>query len=224
MSGPEKGLSSYDKICKHLRQTQDFADFADKCFRIMDAANVCGWEFRLGGSEMEGTLGVKPPEWQLLIDWGKYDTSDDDVSERLIRDGKDRIEKVAAEPGKWLFTMQVIASDASLNKIVERNFGTKTCRTYFCKKDKVMEKWPSYARHALRENLLDKIARTEEKLRQSMIDALRSEAFDQDRTTFFERGIAEDIKKVLLKYASVAKPHVLKMALDEFVAHEIMES
>jgi len=223
MAGPEKGLSSYNKICKHLRYTQDFVDFADKCFRAMDAANVCGWEFKPGGSDYEGTLNKEQPTWLLLVDWGKYDGSDDLAGE--IRDGQDRIEKVGGpDPRKWLLNLNSFASDQSLNRIVERNFGTKACRTYFCKKDKVEEKWPAYARAALRELLLDKITRTEEKLRQSMIDALNSEPFEQDRTTFFERGIAEDIKKVLLKYANVAKPHVLKMALDEFVAHEIMES
>src|SRR5512135_1420244 len=225
LRGPVKGLKSYDKICSHLVHTQDFSDYADRLFKVLDSANVAGWEFSPGGADHEDDplkkRNVAPPVHRLLIDWGKKSN------------GGDHIEKVWSDPQTWLISLETVCSESDLNEIVHRNFGSKTCPTYFCKKatllgldkegnrtHKLDNQWAKYARQVLSEKLMDKISRTQDKLRLAMNDALSSSAFQQEKVSFHERCIADEIKSVLLKFSSVAKPHVLKMAMDEFVCHE----
>jgi hypothetical protein len=234
LRGPVKGLSSYDKICSHLVHTQDFSDYADLAFKVLDNANVAGWEFEPGGDDYEQDpnkkRNVAPPRWRLLIDWGK------------THDGQDNIEKVFGGNDlsgihKWELGLARVCTEKDLNQIVQRNFNTDRCPTYFCKKTKLLGQdkdgarssklenlWVNYARKHLQEQLADKIVRTQEKIRLALQDAYDSPQFAQEKIVFHERCIADEIKLVLLKFSGVAKPHVLKMALDEFVCHAIMES
>jgi hypothetical protein len=229
LRGPVKGVKSYDKICSHLIHTQDFSDYVDRIFRVLDSANVAGWEFSPGGADHESDplkkRNVAPPTHRLLVDWGKKPS------------GEDNLEKVWSDPENWMIELSRICDDDELNQIVHKNFGSKTCPTYFCKKEtllgldkdgskssKLDNKWAKYARNAISEKLMDKISRTLERIRQAMHSALASDAFAQEKVTFHERCIADEIKTVLLKFKDVAKPHVIKMAMDEFVCHEIMDS
>jgi hypothetical protein len=231
LRGPEKGLKSYDKICSHLLYTQEFSDYVQGLFHVLDKAHVSGWEFEAGGSDYDDNplkkKNVAPPKWRLLIDWGvKYD-------------GSPNIEKVYGpqDPMQWLVSTSVYAEEKALDAFAERLWGTPKCPTYFCKLDKLLgvnkkgervggdlNVWARAARVKIEQDLCDKISRTQDRLRQEMLTMLRSDEFQKAMTEFHERGIADEIKQVLLKFSSVAKPHVLKMALDEFVTHEIMES
>jgi hypothetical protein len=227
--GPVKGVKSYDKVCSHLVATQDFKDYVVRLSEKLDQANVAGWRFIPGGSDHETDplkkKNVAPPVHRLLVDWGKK------------ADGKDHIEEVWQDPNDWIVSLSTLCDDDELDGIVDRNFNTKACPTYFCKKEtllgrnkdgdrssKLDNKWSVYVRRHLSEVLMDKMSKTQEKIRQAMRSALASDAFAQEKVTFHERCIADEIKSVLLKFSSVAKPHVLKMAMDEFVCHEIMES
>ena len=229
LAGPIKGVKSYDKICSHLRHTQAFSDYLDRTFKVLDNANVAGWTFAPGGWDGDNDpskhRNVAPPVWHLLVDWGKK------------MDGSDNIEKVNGQLDQWLISLDRVCSDESLDTIVEALWNTPACPTYFCKKDKLLGRgerkgkkdetinlWARYARDEIRDALCDKIARTQDKLRMAMHNAFVSNAFEQERKTFHERCIADEIKAVLLKFKDVAEPHVLKMAMDEFVCHAIMES
>ena len=227
LQGPVKGVKSSEKICSHLRHSQTYFDFEETVFRTLGEANVAGWEFRPGGDDYTTDptkkKNVAPPQWYLLIDWGKKP------------DGSDNIERVSGDPIHWELGIGRISPEETLNEILNKLWGTKECPTYFCKKDSIIafkkkakdsstNLWAEYARKALQEKLADKIARTQDKLRAELIAARNSEAFEQDRIEYHDRCIADEIKSVLLKFKDVAKPHVIKMAMDEFVCHEIMDS
>ncbi|MGH9917382.1 MAG: hypothetical protein ACRD6W_00705 [Nitrososphaerales archaeon] len=229
-NGPVKGESSYDKICKHLRYTQDFHDLTQQIFERLAKANIAGWKFRPGGyygaDDPSKRRNVAPPECEFLVDWGKNS------------DGSDRLQSVyAARFNEFLIKLEEIVPDDEIEDLARKLFGTPKCPSYFCKlnkllgrdekgerKDKLPNRWLEYAQHAIAEHLAGMISRTQEKLREAMRQAILSPEFAAERVHFHELCIAEEIKAVLLKFSSVAKPHVLKMALDEFVAHEIMES
>ena len=230
--GPVRGVSSYDKICAHLRKTGDFSDYLVRVSKALDNVKVSGWEFHAGGEDYSSDpakkKNVAPPTWNLVLDWGKMDGA------------PERLEKVFSDSGqlsKWDLSLMTICDENSANKIVLANFDTKACPTYFCKKEKLLgrnkdgdrdnkldNKWVAFVRSEVREVLGDKIARTQDRLRQEMQDAIDSDQFKKEMTEFHERGIIEEIKLVLHKFHSVAKPHILKAAMDEYVMHEIMES
>jgi hypothetical protein len=208
--------SSFDKVCKNLADTPDFRSYLLRIGEVLDQAIVCGWEFHTSGSSHDGTLGVALPGFKFLIDWGKN-------FEGL--DAGDLIQKVwESNMENFLIETDEFCTKPALLKLVRDNIGTKKCPTYNCKEDKIKEKFVYFARARVSEHFLDKIDKTQTRLRAEMQKARASDAFNQDRVTYHERHIAEDIKKVLIKYQKVAKPHVLKMALDEFICHELMES
>ncbi len=235
LRGPVKGVKSFDKVCSHLLYTQDFVEYTDELFKVLDSAVVSGWHFEAGGSDYDDDpmkkKNVAPPVWRLLVNWGKKSN------------GEANVETVHGPSNirEWMISISRVVDEAAINQIAIKNFGNpKICPTYNCKLDKLLGKetgnengkksrsqenlWLKAARDHLAEKLMDKISRTQDKLRQSMQEMLDSPHFEQDRVNFHERGIADEIKKVLLKFSSVAKPHVIKMAMDEFVCHEIMES
>jgi hypothetical protein len=234
LRGPVKGLSSYDKICGHLRETQNFHRYVEHVSRSLDEAKVAGWEFQPGGDEYASDPAnrkyVASPTWCFIINWGQ-----DYLSDGVLTQKVSAID--SAGIAQWEIWMENICSNAALDKIAEDNFNTLECPTYFCKLEKLLgrdkdgtrnhkldHKWVIFARDAIKVSLAHKITSTQNRLRQEMLSALNSSEFEHERVTFHERGIADEIKKVLIKFSSVAKPHVLKMALDEFVTHEIMES
>jgi hypothetical protein len=233
LRGPVKGLSSYDKICSHLRVTPDFQDYIARVSQALDQVHVSGWDFSPGGDEYATDpakkKNVAPPSWSLTIDWGTVDPGQEPLTQRAANNAN-----VLSE---WNLDLSTICDERTLDEIVHRHFNTKTCPTYFCKKEKLLgrdkdgdrthsldNKWALYARGEIREALADKISRTQDRLRKEMQDAIDSAEFNKDMTEFHERGIIEEIKIVLHKFHTVAKPHILKAALDEYVMHEIMES
>jgi hypothetical protein len=221
--GSVKGIKSYDKVCNHLIATQDFKDYVARISEKLNQANVSGWEFVPGGSDYDDNplkkKNVVPPCHKLLVDWG------------------DKVEHAWQIPDEWTISLSTLCDDDELDGIVKRNFNTKACPTYFCKKEtligrdkdggrssKLDNKWANYVRRYLSDLLMDKISKTQEKIRQAMRDAVASDAFAEDKVAFHERCIIDEIKLVLLKFSSVAKPHVLKAALDEYIIHDVMDS
>jgi hypothetical protein len=227
LQGPVKGVKSYEKICSHLRHSQMFHDYEETVFKALDGVKLAGWEFRPGGydgaDDPKEQRNVAPPVWFMLIDWGKRPG------------GADNVEKANGALATWTMSIGRVCPDSALNEIAHRLWGSKECPTYFCKKERLLEYkkkpkdaaenlWAEYARKELEESLKAKIERTQEKMRAAMVAALQSPQFEQERTEYHERCIADEIKTVLIKFKDVAKPHVLKMAMDEFICHEIMDS
>ena len=192
------GTSSFDKINASLIKTADFHNYVVQVKEHLKNAAVGKWEFSDRGVNRPGvSLKLKVGEWEPHFYIG-------DV--------------------QWEVRLDHMLGNRELNMIVENNFGKKGCPTYFCKPDKVQQKWPSAARQEVYNRLVDDISRCNERIRAEALAALTSPECEAARVEFHERCIADSIKEVLLKYKDVAKPHVLKMALDEFVTHEIMES
>lgn len=208
---PDKGVSSYDKICKSLKYTQDFVDFTARTLHMLNTARVDSWKF--GASEHATKVLVV--NTTLNVAFGE--SPEEVIHEVWVGD--------SSNPGNWSVDVMTLCPDSRLNSLVDKLFGkSKSCPTYFCNPDKVKEKWPSYARDCIREDLKDPLGRTSGKLRNLMSEALNSEEFLREKTNFFERRIVDDIKQVLLKYAPIARPHVYKQAVDEYLITDIMES
>jgi len=210
-------VSSFDKVCKNITETTDFRDYVLRRSEAIDAAKVIGWKFFTSGDDYEGTKtprGVELPNFQLQIDWGKSD------------DGDETHETVWSSSYQS-FTMDVdnITDSSDLKNIVRKNFGVnRKCPTYNCNKDKVLEKFPGFARSVIFQTLSDKIVKAQERLRIDMIEVVNSESFKRERIRHHELHIINDINKVLKKYGKLATPQILREALDSYICHELMDS
>ncbi len=228
--GPVKGVSSYDKICVQLRQTKDFADYLNHAAKSLESVTLAGWTFEAGGydhpNNPRDAKNIPPPNWSLLIDWG------------LTVDGKPNIEKFhGPTEGIWNLSIGYVCREPGLNSIVHKHFGQPSCKTYFCKKHTLLgltkdgssdsrgsNKWIPYAHNVISDALGREIEKAQDSVREQIQSAISSQEFIDARTQFHERGIIEEIKKVLLKFSGVAKPHVYRTAVEEYVCTEIMES
>jgi hypothetical protein len=212
-SNGQKGISSYDKIARHLFTTPDFQDFIKITRKRLEDAGVLGWRFQADNDEP-----TELPRVYIQFSFGDLDTQKE-------RARPETSEPTGYETQDWHFTLE-----DELKKIVDRNFGTKTCPSYFCKKETVTDgtkQIPSFvskARDFLRKELSVEIAAANSRLRAEALATMESPECGAARQAFFDRTIIDDIKLVLLKWKDVATAPVLKQALDEYVAHEIMES
>lgn len=209
--------SSFDKVCKHLTDTPDFKSYLLRIGEVLDQANICGWEFYDSGDVYGDTRGVALPEYKFLIDWGKNPESQD-MEPVLIQ----KVWKSSAE--HFLIETDEFCAKSALLKVVRDNFGTKKCPSYNCKKDKVEEKFVTFARRMVSDFFLDKIDKTQTRLREEMKKTQESEAFKKARIAHHERYIVEDFKKMLVKYNKVLSPDILRQSFDEYVCHALMES
>ena len=178
----------------------------------LEEAGVLGWRFQADHDEP-----TQLPRVYIQFGFGDLDKED--------RARPETQKPTDYTVQNWHFTLE-----EELKKIVERNFGTKTCPSYFCKKETVKDgskKDPSFvsrAREHLEKVLDTEIAAANARLRAEALATIESPECGAARQAFFERTIIDDIKLVLLKWKDVATAPVLKQALDEYVAHEIMES
>ncbi len=211
-SNGQKGISSYDKIARHLFTTPDFQDYVVIVRKRLEEAGVLGWRFQANADDP-----TELPRVYIQFSFGDVD-----------KDERTRPETYTPNDYNvqhWHFTLE-----EELKKIVERNFGTKTCPSYFCKRETVMDgskkdtSFVSKAREHLQKMLTIEIDEANKRLRAEALATLESPECSAARQAFFERTIIDDIKLVLLKWKDVATAPVLKQALDEYVAHEIMES
>jgi len=215
----EPGVSSYDKIFAHLAECPEFKDA-----RVL-------WRERVSRApEVEYAF-----QYTMTYHKGEQEVT---VSFKSVVDGVRSNVQTALDRGVWKVDFfadsEALLTDEEAEKVVRANFGTKRCRTYFCKVDKVIkgderrnhhkEGFAGWARRKLREEDVLAIDDLRKRVIDRTTEILASEEFAKDQKRFFERQVIDEIRKVVLKYFDKVGPEVVKEALDEVVAHAVMES
>lgn len=190
--------SSYDKINIALHKCSEWKDFT-KAFRDMcEKAHIAEWTFDRGYDNTINTF--------FNIDYG---------TERRVQ----RSNLIS-----FTFPSGDVLTDRYLNTLVSANFGQRHCPTYFCKRDKVEKKWPEFARLKLVQENQTLVSEMDARLIAQWESMKNSPEIVASKQRFYERGAIDAIRAVVLKYYGKVTPEVLKEALDEVVAHAIMES
>jgi len=205
-------ISSYDKIARHLMLLPDWNVMQQEFAKFLDSLHVTGCEHTMHRL---------------------YSASREDVSTQFVVEGflsATPIKIVVDSLQYWNvadnFPSGELVSEAWLNEIVDRHFGKnkRQVPTYFCKKEKLEEKWPPLARQALIRDNYEKVGETVTRLRAEWLALETSPEKMAGRAQCYELYVIDKIKKVMIQYASSVSPEVLKTALDEYCAHAIMES
>lgn len=197
--------SSFDKINHSFLATAEWRDLQARFRETMAKARVSRWEFSRHRN---------------------YQTGMDEVSVSYVLDfGGTEVNRSPDALGpEFRFPSGDALTDELLNRVAEVNFGTRKCPTYNCKKDKLLKKWPEFARRKLVDGNMDVVAECERRIREQFVQMQASPELAAEKQRYFERGVIDEVRKVVLKYYGKVTPEVLKEALDEVVAHAIMES
>jgi len=192
------GVSSYTKIAQHLLKTKGFADYKKELREALPKAVVQKYTFQDRGAQVPTiTLKAEVPGF-MDVDF--------------------------TDPTKFEISMYKLATSSTLGEVMRSHWGRKECPTYNCKFDKATTDWVNTARDTLSFELKTEIAEAQEQIRAQGIALLEKVDLAAERKEFHDRIIVERIKRVLLEFKDVATAEIYKLALDEFVAHEIMES
>lgn len=196
--------SSYDKINESFLKSNEWKD-----------ANV---HFR----EMLKVAGLDRYEFSRAHD---YNTNTPTIETAyVLKFGEVEVTRSAEAFKDFRFPSGDALTDDELNRIPELLFGKRGYPTYFCKKDKVLKKWPEFARKRLVDANMADVAAFEQRVVAQFQAVQTGEDLARDKKRFYERGVIDEIRKVVLKYYEKVGPEVIKEALDEVVAHAIMES
>jgi hypothetical protein len=191
--------SSYDKINLALHKCSEWRDYT-KAFREMcEKAHIFEWTFE---RRYDGGINTL-----FNIDYGT---------------GAKPVQR--SDLLGFTFPSGDALPDRYLNEMVSKNFGQRHCPTYFCKKDKVETKWPEFARKKLIEENAELVNEMDARLVAQWESMKDSPELAASKQRFYERGAIDAIRAVVMKYYGKVTPEVLKEALDEVVAHAIMES
>ena len=197
--------SSFDRINQSFLGTAEWKDLNAKFRETMRTATISRWEFSRSRNYQTGMDEVTP-SFVLTFGGVEVSRSPEGVGDSFCFPSGDALE------------------DGALNRVAEVNFGTRACPTYNCKKEKLLKKWPEFARKKLVDSNMDVVGEMERRVKLQAREILASPEFSADKQRFYERGVIDEIRKVVLKYYGKVTPEVLKEALDEVVAHAIMES
>ena len=207
--------SSFDRVCESFTRTAEWKDLTAKFREEMRAAGLVRWEFSRQRNYSTGKDEIVP---RYILSFGTAEVS---RAAEALGDG-------------FTFPSGDLLEDERLNRVARVNFGTRKCPTYNCKLDKLLgevkkekapaTKWPEYARKALVEQNKDVVVEMEARVKAQFRHMASSQELQAERQRFYERGVIDEIRAVVLKYYGKVTPEVLKEALDEVVAHAIMES
>lgn len=220
----EPGVSSYDKIFGHLVKCSEFKDVRAAWSERLSAVRFDRWDFRY-----EQVYDPRTGRSRQEVVTYLYATDGSQIQIMTEGNGKRPSEKLSFSINK-----EFLLTDEEAAHVVKANFGTKRCKTYFCKLEKVLEgderrnhRKPSFREMARKELA----AETEERivLLQSTVvaqaeEARLSEAFLKDKQRFFERQVINEIKSVVVKYLDLVDGSVIKEALDEASCAVVMDS
>jgi hypothetical protein len=205
------GISSYNRIRANLVETPGYQAIRRIIIKSLDAAHIKeliprSWERLPNGHQRHS--------YRIDFDRGAQYTHDIDVS-------------FPAKATNINFDWGCIVSAEEVAREIMPYFGTKSCPTYFCKREKVLEDIVLFIR---RLNISDvenvEIRAAYDAARQRIANEINTLVSDGivERTVqeWYDNEAVIEIRKALLKYN--IKPTVIKRALDEFVVHDICNS
>jgi hypothetical protein len=115
------------------------------------------------------------------------------------------------------------------NEDVEREilpfFGTKTCPTYFCKREKVLTEMSDFIKREISKDaeLVEARRAAEAAIYQQAMELYTDGTVDRTIQGWYDDEAVKEIRQALLKFRDL-KAEVIKRALDEYVVHDIMLS
>ena len=190
-----------------------------------------------------GLAFTKSSEWKRLVEgfrtkltpagivkyacqsYRDHEHDDHAVHVKLVLDyGKKAFEKDSTQFENFHLALHLFVDDDELNQLAEKLFGSKGHPTYFCKKEKLLKKWPDFARSQLVVANKDLIAEYEARVCAKRLEMLQMPELEQDKKRCYELAVIHDIREVVQKFYRKVGPEVLKEALDGVIMHDIMES
>ena len=219
----EQGISSFDKVYKHLSE----------CLEFKDARAL--WNARLAAEpdvkyEFNYIKNYSSKAQEQIV------TTDFILLTNVIRS---RV-YVEAQPGlpQWKVECSPnysgLLTESEAESIVKRNFGTKKCRTYNCKIDKILKgddrrghrksRFAVWARDKLQAENPEAVVEHRSRVIAKTHQILNSEQYAQDKQSYFERQVIDEIRNVVLKYLDRVEMDVIKTAMQEVYVASIMES
>lgn len=195
------GVSSFDKISQVLVKTKEFEEYKKDLRAALETATITGWSFQ--------DRGVEQPTVMLNVE---------------VKDFYERSQIAGPETVYLPPVYNLVKEEGLCDRVFKPNFGKKWCPTYNCRASKARDEFTTHAQNTIERDFKPLLEETRNRLKEQALVLLADPKLVQERTEFHERCVVEDIKRVLLKYKDIATSHTYKLALDEFVAHEIMES
>lgn len=202
--------SSYDRVCNTLMSLPDFA-FAESRFRSC-----------LEKIEVQAVRYTREIDYQKNITIVASFMAVCQVTGRKIAMPRYTVERNDADDVD-LPLADFVDQDV-LRHLVTDNFGKKHCPTFNCKEDKVREKLGKLANQRLEESNRQLVLDTKRRLLDAWREQLAAPEFREKMSRAYDEGVINEIKAVLLRYHEKVGAEVLKEALDQFVAHAILES
>lgn len=213
--------SSYDKIARHLMGTPEAQEYLNEIRQSIERAEIVKYEFGL--VRREGQPVQARCSFVVRAGTGSGSISKD-------------------QHGNWsnLSSWSFLHDDA-LKDIVDRNWKTKRCPTYNCKKDDAMhgkdtrDGERSVGFYGAMRGAVDAVCREEldsgetrlqrmnRRLHVQAEDVMASEEWKRDEFEYLRGHAVRDIVAVMKNYDFLGK-EVLREALDQFVMHQIMET
>ena len=214
----EPGVSSYTKIFGHLAECPEFKDVRVRWTERLLSTKFERYDFQYQ-SVYRGNEHVKEVVASFYATDGRTAGVYSDKGVETIH--------YSVEP-------DILLTDKEAEAVVKANFGTKRCRTYFCKVEKVIkgderknhrsDGFGAWARKKLLAETDVLVKEIQAAVVQGVRDVRLTDQFVKDKQRFFERQVIDEIKAVVLQYYDRVEPAVIKEALDEVVAHAVMES
>ncbi len=209
----------FAKIFAHLAETPEFKDLRALWKERLEKVGGASYQFRYekayntsGGTTEKVVRYFKAP-----VGTGEHQAS--------FGDGGEVYFSVPAG---------LLLSADELNAVAKTNFGTKRCRTYFCKLEKVLkgddrknhkrDGFAEWARKYLAVESAEAMVDAANRVKESIRQQLGSPQYCADMKRFFERQVIDEIRAVVQKYYDKVDPSVVKEALDEVIAHAVMDS
>lgn len=212
----QPGVSSVDKIFQHLAECPEFKDV-----RVL-------WHERL----------VAEPDIKYQFEYSKNYTKNtyEVTTEMHVKNGacSNRIHGLSDKNVEYTPNFVGLLTDDEALQVVKRNFGTKRCKTYNCKIDRIIKGddrrhhrkngFADWARIKLKEEFPQALEDHMVHVRNKTRSILNSEQFAKDKKKFFERHVIDEIRTVVLKYLDLVEIDVIKEAMQEVYVASIMES
>ena len=121
------------------------------------------------------------------------------------------------------FPINHIIKESDVVETMMPYFGTKSCKTYFCKREKVTSEVLSWVRRQIQDEdiELEKVLlATKERIKLQALEMVADGTVARCQQSWYEDEAVEKIRNALLAFKDVG-PEVIKRALDEFVVHEV---
>jgi hypothetical protein len=206
------GKSSYSQICCRLAATSGYGRVRAIILDAFEAARVD--KIVPENPYSKGPNGRRPHSFE--IDFGNERPSPFTM---VIARSTEKVEF------NIYCTYDHLFSEEDIEREILPFFGTKTCPTYFCKREKVLKEMSDFIKREISkdEALVEARKAAEARIYLQAMELYTEGAVDRAIQGWYDDEAVKEIRTALLKFRDL-KADVIKRALDEYVVHDIMQS